>query len=72
MMCEEIAVLISSCIRQSPPEAVTNNVVMAVAYGIVMLYHIGRLRAIVRAVRTRKMALCSRAGGPRWQRTRDP
>lgn len=60
-MCEEIAILISSCIRLSPPDAVTNNVVMAVVHRIVMLYHIGRLRAppvaIVRAVKTRKMAL---------------
>ena len=60
MISEEIACLISNRARQSPPDAVTGNMVLAVVQQSVMLYHTARFRqspvALVRAV-------CSRVDG---------
>ena len=54
MMHKENASSISSCVRLSPPDAVTSNVVMAVVHLSVMLYHNVRFQespvALVRAV----------------------
>lgn len=73
MICEEIAVLISSCTRLSPPVAVTNNVVKPGVHRSVMLYHIVRFRAppvaIVRAVKDRVDGALE--AHEAWQRARD-